>query len=340
MTRAAVPDDQIIRLMQVPEQDRREEWIERSLQSAIALELSTIPPYLCAMWSIKDPTHPVATMIKNIVLDEMFHMALVCNIMNAIGGTPTIKDAALTYPSHLPGGVHHDLCVTLAGLTKEQVRTVFMEIEMPEQPLALALIEGPPTIGAFYDGLMNAFQTVKPPISTNKQLTPSYDIGENKLELIEDLAGVLNAIELIKEQGEGTSTSPEAPHVDAAGELAHYYKFGEIYKGHKFRQVNGKWDWTGDVFPFPEVYPMGTVPHGGWPNPPDTVRVLLEKFNAAYTDILQDLQRAWEDGDIAVLNNAVGKMENLKDAGVTDLLKIPLPGGDGNYGPEFLVVPT
>jgi hypothetical protein len=333
MTTAAAPQDQITRLMQVSQDQRDVEWIKASLQAAIALELSTIPPYLCGLWSIKSPAEQAAQLIRGIVLDEMFHLGLVCNMLRAIGGTPQIIAAAPTYPGPLPGGVRPQLQVYLSGLTRTYVQEVFMEIEMPEAPLILE--EGPPTIGAFYDALSKAFQQVQPALSVNGQLSEER-IGANSLEPIKDLAGVEHSIALIKEQGEGTSTSPEAPQ--AAGQFAHYYKFGEIYHGHELRQVNGKWEFTGDVVPFPEVYPMGVVPAGGWPNPAPEVQGLLKTFNEAYTAILQDLERAWAEGNEGALYSAIGKMFTLKSAADT-LFKIPLPGGAGSYGPEFRVTP-
>ena len=332
MTTAAAAGDQIIRLMQVSQDQRDLEWIKTSLQAAIALELSTIPPYLCGLWSIKNSTEQAAQLIRGIVLDEMFHMGLACNMLSAIGGTPQVIAAARPYPGPLPGGVRPQLCVYLSGLTKEYVGKVFMEIEMPEDPLALAREEGPPTIGAFYDALSEAFQQVQPPISMNKQL--ARRVGANKLEPVKDLAGVEKSIDLIKEQGEGTSTSPEAPHAD--GELAHYYKFGELFHGHKLRQVNYKWEFTGAEVRFPEVYPMGVVPAGGWSNPDPEVQGLLRTFNVDYTAILQDLEKAWAEGNGDALTSSIGTMFSLKST-ADELLKTPLPGGDGSYGPEFRV---
>lgn len=343
MTTTAAPGDQIVRLMQVSPDQRDLGWIKTSLQAAIALELSTIPPYLCGLWSIKNSGERAARLIRGIVLDEMFHMGLVSNMLSAIGGTPQVIAAAAPYPGPLPGGVRPQLCVYLSGLTREYVREVCMEIEMPEDPLALAREEGPPTIGAFYDALSEAFQQVQPAISMNNQL--SRRIGpNNNLEPIRDLAGVKDSITLIKEQGEGTSTSPGAPQ--AAGEFAHYYKFGEIYHGRVLRQVNGKWEFTGDVVPFPEVYPMGVVPAGGWPNPNSEVQCLLREFNTEYKSILQDLEKAWAEGDETALTDSIRTMFTLKnrtqdpamDKAVDKLLKTPLPGGDGSYGPEFQVM--
>ncbi|MEV7816090.1 ferritin-like domain-containing protein [Streptomyces flaveolus] len=42
-----------------------------------------------------------------------------------------------------------------------------------------------------------------------------------------------HAIGVIKEQGEGTSASPENAHPGEAHELAHFYAFRAIYHGHK-----------------------------------------------------------------------------------------------------------
>ena len=59
------------------------------LQTAIEVEHSTIPAYLCALYSIKDGTNQeAAQIIKSVVLEEMLHMILAANVLNAIGGHP------------------------------------------------------------------------------------------------------------------------------------------------------------------------------------------------------------------------------------------------------------
>src|SRR4051794_10597876 len=102
------PRKTIVDLMQVPPADYNLEWLKNSLQAAVQLEMATIPPYLCAMWSIKDPADPVRAMIRDIVLEEMSHMGTACNMRTAAGGTPRVNtaDVVPTYPGPLPGGVH------------------------------------------------------------------------------------------------------------------------------------------------------------------------------------------------------------------------------------------
>src|SRR5262245_43311966 len=132
----------IVQLMAQPASQHDIGWLKEALQAAIQLELSTIPPYLCAMWSIKDPAEPVYDTIREIVVEEMLHMGLACNMLTTIGGAPRINapDVVPQYPGPLPGGVRPTVRVALSGLTKDVVRDVFMQIEYPESgPLAAAL---------------------------------------------------------------------------------------------------------------------------------------------------------------------------------------------------------
>lgn len=93
--------------MRVPREGHGLSWLRKALQAAVELELSTIPPYLFAMWSIDATVSPVTDLILNIVLEEMGHMGLPCNMLTAVGGAPDINTptAIPTYPGSLPGGV-------------------------------------------------------------------------------------------------------------------------------------------------------------------------------------------------------------------------------------------
>jgi hypothetical protein len=114
------------------------ESLRQVLQLAIELEHATIPPYLCAMFSIvPGANQEVADLIRSVVMQEMLHMALVCNILNAVGGQPNIASPAFApkYPGHLPGGVRPSLTVSLRKCSIAQVRDVFMAIEQPSTPV-------------------------------------------------------------------------------------------------------------------------------------------------------------------------------------------------------------
>ncbi|WP_447040850.1 ferritin-like domain-containing protein [Streptomyces sp. DSM 118878] len=107
------------------------------LQQAMLVELATMPPYLAALMSVK-PGHNVkiAQLIRAVVLEEMQHMAQVCNLLNAVGGQPRIGRPGFVpvYPGALPAGVLPDLEVRLRKLSIEHVRDVFMTIEQPQHP--------------------------------------------------------------------------------------------------------------------------------------------------------------------------------------------------------------
>src|SRR5947209_17026527 len=96
-------------------------WLHEALQWAVDLEFATIPVYLSGLWSIKpqgpnvEPSGEVYNLINSVVMEEMLHMALVCNMVTAIGGTPEINPT--NFPGGLPGGVRPDLTVKLEGLS-------------------------------------------------------------------------------------------------------------------------------------------------------------------------------------------------------------------------------
>ena len=100
------------------------EELQSALQSAISLELSTIPVYLTALYSIKPGhNHEVRAIVHGIVMEEMSHMVVACNLLNAINGSPILDDPAHLpiFPGHLPGGILADTLITLGACTRERV---------------------------------------------------------------------------------------------------------------------------------------------------------------------------------------------------------------------------
>ena len=70
------------------------EAVRAALQSAIELEHSTIPLYLYALYSL-DPAKNgvIAKIIQSVVVEEMLHMTLASNVMNALGGSLTERSS-------------------------------------------------------------------------------------------------------------------------------------------------------------------------------------------------------------------------------------------------------
>lgn len=324
----------ILELMQ-PNADRDMDWLMEALQAAVELEFFTLPPYLTAMWSIKDETHYAAQTIREVVYEEMQHMALACNMLVAVGGTPRINRSLSIpqYPRPLPGGVKPDLIVELSGLSAETLKT-FMLVEEPKEILQFeegfeGFRETFPRIGAFYEAVQETFDQLQPPLCVDRQIA-----GPLAPLIIANQKDVKTAIDLIRRQGEGSGVSPadESPQ-----DLAHFYRFQEIEKLKKleYNVVTKKYRW-GKAFSFPDVYPVASVPAGGYRYEEVAVAVgePLQQFDNAYTNMLDELQLAWERDGQAALWRAVEHMFSLKSAARL-VMAMPIPGTQKNYAPNF-----
>ncbi|MFF7640855.1 ferritin-like domain-containing protein [Streptomyces canus] len=316
------------RLMAIPEAGRGVDWLRSALQVAVELELSTIPPYLCGWWSITDRSSQAARLIRRIIDDEMYHLGVVCNLLVAVGGQPRIRAAAPIYPGPLPGSVRDGVTVYLSGLTKSLVH-MMMAIEAPEEPLALS-DSATHTVGDFYAAMLDGFRTVAPQLSARGQLTAR--IGSDDLRPVETLLDAERSIDVIREQGEGTSSSPADSFTD--DHPAHYYAFAEIYHGRQLRQTTDGWTFTGAPVPFPDARPMARVPAGGWSRPSASVQQLLDRFDNTYTTVLASLDGAWADGGPRALGAAIHAMRALEEPAVR-LMETGIPGTRSTYGPQF-----
>lgn len=108
------------------------------LQTAILIEHSTIPPYLTALYSIKDGTNALASqIIRSVAVEEMLHMIMVCNVMNAVSIQPSVNRPQNypSYPMKLPMNV--DFYVGLETFSTNSIST-FIAIESPTNPLVKA----------------------------------------------------------------------------------------------------------------------------------------------------------------------------------------------------------
>jgi hypothetical protein len=230
----------LVRLMTVPAHQRDDRWLEESLQKAVELEMSTIPPYLYAAWSIDANQDPSGTrdVIVDIAKEEMLHMGIACNLLASIGGQPTIVRAAPRYPTHLPQHVHKGLQVALEPLSRDLLLRTFMAIEEP----ATHLVDDPDfvpsgstLIGEFYDAVQHAFEARSHGFSAARQIDLDDSFFKGAF-VVANLDDVRAGIGLIKRQGEGTSAAPFENRADPE-ELAHLYQFGEIAHGHRLTRT-------------------------------------------------------------------------------------------------------
>ena len=201
------------------------EDLRTALGNAIAIELGTIPPYLTAYFSIKPGANAAAgAIIRSVVIEEMLHLSLACNLLNAVGGRPQLPAAVLRYPSQLPMGIGHEprkpFIVSLARLSEATIKN-FMIIEEPEHPLefedellASTAAADYHTIGEFYtavgDLMTDLVKRGEEVFTGARARQVDGWIGPHYLHRIDGLEGARKAIETIIDQGEGTSASPAA----------------------------------------------------------------------------------------------------------------------------------
>src|SRR5580698_10960616 len=81
--------------------------LQAYLQVAIRLEHATIPPYLTAAYTAKIESNKASIdAITAVAKEEMLHLTLAANLLNAVGGSPDLlgADFVPSYPCPLPSG--------------------------------------------------------------------------------------------------------------------------------------------------------------------------------------------------------------------------------------------
>jgi hypothetical protein len=332
--------------------------LKQSLQEAIALEHFTIPPYLCALYSLIDgkygPNREAYQIIRSVVMEEMLHMLLAANILNAIGGKPEIckPEFLPEYPRPL---IHSQIGfkVGLLKFSKDAVNT-FLRIERPAEQ-----IEPPDpgkfwSIGQFYAAVREALNHLhQEALETNplglftgnkdRQVTEEYYYGGGgTLRPIYVIDDANWALDEIVGQGEGIDGTIEDSHNILFGddiELAHYFRFNEIFCERRYRH--------GDK---PDASPTGEPVKVDWnavynmvPNPKlgmfaghPEVHKKVKGFNQTYTELLRTIERAC-DGHPRELLKLVQLMYELANR-APELMQMEVGNGQ-TAGPSFEFIP-
>lgn len=339
--------------------------LQECLRTALQLELSTIPPYLCGLYTIKEGSNvEAAALIRSVVVEEMLHMVLVSNILNAITDPKTIKkgeklfnvkDIIPNYPTPLPGGIVPEVPegtppfkVQLLKFSREALDE-FSTIERPSDPKA-PITGNFDSIGQFYEairyGLLRLNNDTPGGIFNGdpaRQITPEHYYGSGgKITKVVTYEDAEEAIGEIVGQGEGIDGTIATEQVMFGEniEYAHYFKFQEICFGRMYSandtnfQMPVKSIPTGKPFTvsWSSVYNMKANPKmKDYEKNPELLQKAID-FNKVYVQLLNGINDA-VSGEPELLIKGITVMYDLKYKAL-ELLNIPLENGEC-AGPTF-----
>lgn len=343
------------------------EQLHEHLQIAMQVELTTIPPYLCALYSIREGTNAMSTrLIQSVVMEEMLHMMMVANIINALGFRPMIDGSIVSkYPCPLiPDKVKSDKQVTTfakeaseKALTvrllkfSEEAIDIFIKIEKPARVLPLPNDAKFHSIGQFYAALLDAITKLEKDAQTKnetifngdrkKQITQNqyYGAGGNLVE-VTDLASATRAIDEIVGQGEGIDEAIGDGDEGTFGdkiELAHFFRFNEIKHGRKYQNIDKpKLAPTGDRFDvdWNSAYPIKEDPKMDDYQSNANLKAKVLEFNKAYTGLLKVIDKACNGEQEVLMEKGIPIMIQLKYM-AKELMKTPVGDSGLNATPTF-----
>ncbi|MET0285863.1 MAG: ferritin-like protein [Polyangiales bacterium] len=322
--------------------------LREHLQWALELEHCTMPPYLCALYSLLPGRNTeAAQVIRSVLLEEMLHLGLVANLLNALGGRPRFdaRRMMLGYPRRLPHGA---LEITLQRFGPEAL-DLFLQIERPALADAPAESDRYETIGQFYAAIEGGLRTLSEQLgeralfggAPERQVGPQYFYGAGgRLLVVQDLDTALRALAEIVEQGEGAAHRDvwdgdrDLDHPGRA-QVAHYFRFEQLRAGRRYRAGDSPAsgptgeplavDWTA-------VRPMRANPRPSDHAPGSPIRLAQDAFAGSYAGLLSGLDRAF-DGTPTALRAATGLMLGLQEQAEA---LMAMPCGDGTTaGPAF-----
>lgn len=320
------------------------------LQQALVLEHATIPPYLTALYTLAPKSSWQALeALRSIAVEEMLHMTLVANLINALGGSPDTAGADFipNYPAPLPFNVD-GIEVSLIGFSRaavEQGCAIERPRDIRPQMLFQPRVEQHDlTIGEFYLRLEARLRAMVEKHGeavvfigdTRRQVREGfYYDGAGATFPITDTVSALIALQTIRHQGEGVSDtiwSGNREQYKSFPEVAHFFRFNELLEGRQYqfgdtvesgptgRPFVVNWEGATRIKPNSKLADYRDAPE---------ILANAQAFNAAYCDFLRMLNRAY-NGEPALLQTGIGCMFALKDL-ILRLVNNPLPGSPGGW---------
>lgn len=344
---------------------KRKELLEM-LQKAVELEFATIPPYLTAAFSLfPNSNRSSFQIIHSVYMEEMLHLVLAANVLNAIGGTVKLgKDNIPTYPLMLDfkGAKfkNREFYINLERFNKSSIET-FLAIELPdgwdeETPVkrgAEIVVPGY-TIGEFYESIKTQLIALCDEIGEenvfigdeNRQIGEVYYwSGGGKAFEVRNLKDATEAIDVIVEQGEGSSLDSLADGdkemFGQMEEVPHYFRFNEIYMERKYKMDdNPRLPPTGEVLPvdwhlvFPtKINCKSTDFEHNW-----ELKTLNTKFNQHFTLMIKGIEAALNGQRETLFSAIMNDMHGMAKI-ANRMVQIPIHDGEKETGsPSFEII--
>jgi len=291
------------------------------LHQAAEIEHGLMCEYLYAAFTLRRPDDPGLTSeqretigrwrsaVNAVAREEMLHLALVSNLLTAIGAAPNFGRPQLPHPArHYPPGVH----VELIPFSERALRH-FLFLERPEgivvedsvgaEDLREALLHAQPamspreivprgqqfaTVGHLYRAIEGALEHLSTRLGEDglfvgppRAQAGSADFHWKGLTRITDLASAKAALELIMEQGEGAHGDWRTAHFGQFLKILHEYRW--------MLEADPDFEPSRPVL-VADVRPTEAGDHGQLIADPRTADV-VDLFNVGYEIMLQVLTR-------------------------------------------------
>jgi len=312
-------------IMSTLEQEKNE--LGRWLQTAMTLELSTIPLYMTALISIRPGRNRVpANILRSVMMEEMLHLSLAGNLLCAIGGkacfnAENVPSFPLTLTFNGKQFKEREFAANLGPFSPDNLQ-IFTQIELPEgwnegfAFMAVERLDVPGyTIGEFYEAIARKLEELCNAYGEAAVFTGDvkhqlgldyYWSGGGSPIVIADLESARRAIQVIVTQGEGTRhgvDDDDRHYFDQPEEVAHFFRFREIqFKRHY--QPGDKPHEEPSGLPFEvdydAVYPIVSNPRSADYAHDPVMSELNDRFNRLYSLMLYQIAEA--------LNGAPGAM--------------------------------
>lgn len=215
--------------------------LREHLQFAIQLEYWTVPFYMCAMYSIKDPASDAFKLLQSIAHQEMLHMQLACNVANAFGtqidetqvfATPTYVGTEVPHLQFTDGELDRDpfdaslsyrpYSAELGPLDELRINAMclieYPESDSGERPQLKQDVTSYSSIGQFYQAVLYGTHKLADEIRGNHNqvdhFSRFYQGFPDQTITVDGSAGhpqVVRLLHAITEQGEGVRRCNEVP---------------------------------------------------------------------------------------------------------------------------------